>query len=108
MLGATALLVPSASAEPDDCSASGLAATISSVTKSTADYLAAHPDANQALLDITKQPPSAAIGMFDGYFKDHPQQADELRVIQQPAIEYQNRCGMQVEPSQAFMVLQEV
>ena len=49
-----------------------------------------------------------AVGMFDGYFGDHPQEADELRDIQQPPLDYQNRCGMQVEPSQAFMVLQEL
>lgn len=103
-----ALVAPSANAEPDDCSGSGLAAVISSVTKSTSDYLAAHPETNQALLDITKQPPMTAVGQFDGYFKDHPSEADELRAIQQPAIEYQNRCGMQVEPAQAFMVLQGI
>jgi hemophore-related protein len=111
MLGAvccTALVMPSANAEPNDCTASGLAATMSSVTKSTSDYLAAHADVNQALFDITKQPPVTAIGMFDGYFKDHPQQADELRAIQQPALDFQNRCGMQVEPAGAFMVLQEL
>jgi heme-binding protein len=107
-LSCVALVMPSASADPDECSASGLSATISSVTKSTADYLAAHPDANQALLDITKQPPAVAIGMFDSYFKDHPQQADDLRAIQKPTLDYQNRCGMQVEPAGAFLVLQEL
>ena len=103
-----ALATPSASAAPDDCSASGLAATISSVTKATSDYLAAHPDTNQALIDITRQPKSAAIGQFDSYFKDHPQEADELRAIQQPTLAFQERCGMQVEPSEAFVVLQSL
>jgi heme-binding protein len=101
-------VIPSANAEPDDCTASGLAATMSSVNKATAEYLAAHPDTNQALFEITKQPTMVAIGQFDGYFKDHPQQADELRAIQRPALDFQSRCGMQVEPAGAFMVLQEL
>jgi heme-binding protein len=100
-----ALVMPSASADPDECSASGLASTISSVTKSMGDYLAGHPDTNQALLDITRQPPMVAISQIDSYFKDHPQQADDLRAIQQPATAYQNRCGMQVEPAQALYAL---
>jgi heme-binding protein len=105
LLGGVALVMPSASAQPDDCSASGLASTVSSVTKSMADYLAAHPETNQALLDITRQPPMVAVGQIDGYFNDHPKEADELRALQQPATAYQNRCGMQVEPSQALYAL---
>jgi heme-binding protein len=102
-----ALVMPAAGAAPaDDCSGAGLAGVISSVTQATSDYLAAHPDTNQALLDITRQPVFTASGQFDDYFNNHPTEADELRAIQQPALAYQNRCGMQVEPSQAFMVLQ--
>jgi len=28
-----------------------------------------------------------AVGQFDGYFGDHPQEADELRAIQQPLVD---------------------
>ena len=100
------LAAPVASAAPDDCAAAGYTATMSSVLKATSDYLAAHPDVNQALLDATRQPAFAAMGQMDGFFAAHPQEADEMRAIQQPARDYQNRCGLAVEPAQAFMALQ--
>ena len=108
-----ALLVPLASADPDpapanDCNASSLAKTVSGVTASLSDYFAAHPDANQALIDITRQPAMVAVGQFDGYFGDHPQEADELRAIQQPLADYKNRCGMEVSPTDALTVLSDV
>ncbi|MGX9788332.1 heme-binding protein [Mycobacterium sp. MMS18-G62] len=105
-----ALLMPSASADPaaDDCNASTLAKTVSSVTGSLSDYFAAHPDVNQELIDITRQPAMVAMGQFDGYFNDHPQEADELRAIQQPLVDYKNRCGMEVSPTDALTVLADV
>ena len=48
-----------------------------------------------------------AVGQFDGYFGD-PQEADELRAIQQPLVDYKNRCGLQVSPTDALTVLAEV
>jgi hemophore-related protein len=116
-LACAALTVPVAGADPDpapapapasDCNASTLAKTVSSVTASLSDYFAAHPDANQALIDITRQPAFVAVGQFDGYFNDHPQEADDLRAIQQPLADYKNRCGMEVSPTDALTVLAEV
>jgi heme-binding protein len=108
-----ALLVPHASADPDpapanDCNASSLAKTVSGVTASLSDYFAAQPDTNQALIEITRQPSYAAIGQFDDYFKDHPQEADEIRAIQRPLADYKNRCGMEVSPTDALTVLADV
>jgi hemophore-related protein len=110
-----ALTVPVAGADPEpapappsDCNASTLAKTVSSVTASLSDYFAAHPDANQALIDITRQPAFVAVGQFDGYFNDHPQEADELRAIQQPLADYKSRCGMEVSPTDALTVLADV
>ncbi len=86
-----ALAIPLASADPesepapapaDNCNASTLAQTVSSVTASLSQYFAAHPDANQALIDITRQPAFVAMGQMDGYFGDHPDQANDLRGIQ--------------------------
>jgi hemophore-related protein len=100
-----AVMIPLASADPetepasapvDDCNASSLAKTASSVNAALSDYFAAHPDANQALIEITRQPAIVAVGQFDGYFGEHPQEADELRAIQQPLVDYQDRCGLQV------------
>jgi hemophore-related protein len=112
-LACAALAIPLASADPepapgDDCNASSLAKTVSSVTASLSDYFAAHPDANQALIDITRQPAFVAVGQVDGYFNDHPDQANDLRAIQQPLVDYKNRCGMEVTPTDALTVLAEV
>jgi hemophore-related protein len=116
-LACVAVSIPLASADPetepapaavDDCNASSLAKTVSSVTASLSDYFAAHPDANQALIDITRQPAFVAVGQVDGYFNDHPDQANDLRAIQQPLVDYKNRCGMEVTPTDALTVLAEV
>ena len=93
-----ALMIPLASADPesepapapaDGCNAAALAQTISSVTSSLSSYFAGHPDANQALIDITRQPAFSAIGQMDGYFNDHPDEANDIRAIQASA------CGLQ-------------
>jgi hemophore-related protein len=112
-LTCVALSMPLASADPepapaDDCNASSLAKAVSSVTASLSEYFAAHPDANQALIDITRQPAFVAVGQVDGYFNDHPDQANDLRAIQQPLVDYKNRCDMQVTPTDALTVLAEV
>jgi hemophore-related protein len=112
-LACAAVGVPLASADPEpapvsDCNASTLAKTVSSVTASLSDYFAAHPDANQALIDITRQPAFVAMGQVDGYFNDHPDEANDLRAIQQPLTEYKDRCGMEVSPTDALTVLADV
>ena len=126
-----ALTLPSASAEPvepteptttavtdtpavavapaaDDCNAAGLAKTISSVTADLNMYFAAHPDVNQALIDAARQPAFVAVGQFDDYFNEHPDEADSLRAIQAPLGAYKDRCGLQVAPTDALAVLAEV
>ena len=114
-LACAALSMPLASADPatepapaSDCNASTLAKTVSSVTASLSDYFAAHPDANQALIDITRQSAFVAMGQLDGYFNDHPDQANDLRAIQAPLADYKNRCGMEVSPTDALTALAEV
>ena len=112
-LACASLNMPLASADPDpapasDCNASMLATTVSSVTASLSEYFAAHPDANQALIDITRQSSFTAIGQFNDYFKEHTQEADEIRAIEQPLADYKNRCGMEVSPTDALTVLADV
>jgi hemophore-related protein len=112
---ACAVSIPSASAEPapapaaaPDCTAAGLSSTISSVTKNLSDYFAVHPDANQALIDATRQSGFSAIGAFDTYFNDHPDQANDIRAIKAPLVDFQNQCGLQVEPAEALVVIGEL
>ena len=106
-----AMSMPAASADPApaaDCSAAGLSATISSVTQNLSGYFAAHPDANQALIDATKQSAFGAIGAFNTYFNEHPDEANDIRAIKQPLVDFQNRCGMHVEPAEALVVIGEL
>jgi hemophore-related protein len=112
------LAIPTAGADPDttnpapaaadDCNAATLAKEISSVTSQLSTYFAAHPDANQALIDATRQSAFTAVGQFDDYIKAHPDQADQLRTIQAPLAAYKDRCGMQVSPTDALTVLADV
>lgn len=96
-------------AEPSqECNAAGLASTISSVTADLSKYFTAHPDVNQALIDATHQPSFVAVGQFDDYFRDHPEQGNDLRAIQAPLAAFKDRCGLQVSPTDALAVLAEV
>ncbi len=106
--GADPEVPPAPTGSPGDCTAAGLSSTISSVTKSLSEYFAAHPDVNQALIDATRQPAFVAIGQFDGYFNEHPQEADDIRAIKAPLSDVQNRCGLQVAPAEALVVLSEL
>ena len=99
---------PAAAPAADDCNAAGLAKTISSVTAQLDTYFAAHPDANQALIDATRQSAFTAVGQFKDYFADHPDEADALRGIQAPLGAYKDRCGLQVAPTDALAVLADV
>jgi heme-binding protein len=105
---ATPVATPAATPATDDCNAAGLAKTISSVTAELNTYFAAHPDANQALIDAARQPAFVAVGQFDDYFNEHPDEADALRGIQAPLGAYKDRCGLQVAPTDALAVLAEV
>jgi hemophore-related protein len=111
--------MPAASADPDDtpapapaatddCNAATLASTISTVTTQLSTYFAAHPDANQALIDATRQPAFIAVGQFENYTDAHPDQADQIRAIQAPLAAFKDRCGMQVSPTDALTVLADL
>jgi heme-binding protein len=107
---ATTSAVPVEAVAPaaDDCNAASLSKVISSVTGDLNVYFAAHPDANQALIDAARQPAFVAVAQFDDYFKEHPDEADALRGIQAPLGAYKDRCGLQVAPTDALAVLAEV
>ena len=93
--GSAAIVMPVANAAPDSCSQSGIATTASSVSASTAAYLAAHPQTNQELTDIAKQPaqirPQQA---YRAYFDRNPQVENELQAINQPVTDLSTQCGI--------------
>jgi hemophore-related protein len=94
--GSAAIVIPVANAAPDNCSQSGIATTSSSVSASTAAYLAAHPQTNQELTDIAMQPTGQAQQAYRAYFDRNPQVENELKAINQPVTELSNQCGVQV------------
>ena len=90
---------PVASAAPD-CSAPGVADTVSSVTGSARDYLAAHPGANQVVTAAYGQPRPEAEANIRGYFTANPQEYYELGGILAPIGDTQRTCNVTVLPPQ--------
>jgi hemophore-related protein len=106
-IASAAILMPSANAAPDQCSASGVATTQSSVQLSMSTYLQTHPQANQALTDISKQSPATAQASYDKYFTDNPQVAKDLKGLQQPVSDLNTQCGIQAPASQLTDALKQ-
>jgi hemophore-related protein len=106
--GSAAIVMPVAGAEPNSpaCTQSGIATTASSVSASTAAYLAAHPQINQELTDIAKQPSGQAEEVYQVYFDRNPQIANELQAINQPATDLLGQCGITVTPTPISEILQ--
>ena len=89
-----------ASAAPDPCSASGLAATSSGVLNAASGYLDGHPDANNVLTAAVSQPPADARSSVRGYFLSHPGEALDLRNIAKPLLDLRGQCTTSVTPDQ--------
>ncbi len=101
LFGGLAATAPAAVAAPaDQCSASGLASTVSSVTGEARQYLDGHPGANQAVSAAMNQPFGAAEANLRGYFTANPTEYYELRGILAPIGEAQARCNVTVLPNQ--------
>jgi hemophore-related protein len=106
--GSAAIVMPVASAAPEACTQSGIATTASSVSANTAAYLAAHPQTDQALTDIAKQPSDQAEQAYQVYFGANPQIANELQAINQPADDLLAQCGVNVTPTPISEILQSL
>jgi hemophore-related protein len=113
-VASAAMLMPSANAEPampttpDTCTFSGAANTSSAVSAKMSTYLAAHPDTNQALTQIAKQPMDEAQVAYRAYFADNPQIQTELKAINQPVADLVSQCGIVVRPTPISEALQGV
>lgn len=84
---------PTAAAAPD-CSASGVAGTVSSTTGAARAYLAAHPGADQAVSTAFTQPRPQAAETLRGYFTANPQEYFDLRGILAPIGDTQRACNV--------------
>jgi hemophore-related protein len=92
---ATVIAAPMASATPD-CSATGVASTVSSVTGSANQYLSNHPGANAVVTAAKNEPRPQAETDLRGYFTAHPQEYVELRGILAPIGDTQQQCNTTV------------
>ena len=99
-IASATIALPSANAAPEQCEASDVATTQSSVSLSLSTYLQTHPQTNEALTDIAKQSPTEAQESYRAYFADNPKVADELQGIQQPVTDLSTQCEIQVSSNQ--------
>lgn len=97
-VAAATIAAPTASAAPDQCSAGGVAGTVSSVTSSARQYLDNHPDANQAVTAAFNQPRPQAEANLRGYFTANPGEYYDLRGILSPIGDLQRQCNVSVLP----------
>ncbi len=96
-LAVATIAAPMASAAPD-CTASGVANTVSSVTGAARQYLADHPGANQVVTAAANQPRPQAEAELRGYFTANPQEYYQLRGILAPIGDVQRQCNVSVLP----------
>ncbi len=90
-----ATIAPSAGATNDPCSTSELARTLSSVTKSTADYLDSHPETDRMLTGVLQQPPDdRTVDRVNDYFDANPGVRNDLVVIGLPLAVANEQCKL--------------
>ena len=82
-----------------DRSPEGVNATVSSVTGSAQQYLAAHPDANQVVTAAYGQPRPQAASSLRNDFTAHPQEYNDLRGILAPIGDTERQCNVSALPS---------
>jgi hemophore-related protein len=94
-LAGALVAAPTASAAPD-CSAGGVANTVSSVMGSANQYLSSHPDANAVVSAARNEPRGQAASDLRNYFTAHPQEYYDLRGILAPIGDTQRQCNTSV------------
>ncbi|QUR67188.1 heme-binding protein [Mycobacterium spongiae] len=103
---AAALVIPSAGAAPNPCTAQGLFTTSSSVFAATGQYLEAHPALNQTLTDVNSQSDDQAQATVRDYFSANPGEYLEMREIVRPLGDLQDQCNSSVGPSRVGKLIQ--
>ena len=93
---------PAAAADP--CTASNLANTVSSVSGAAGQYLATHPDVDQALTAAGQAPDSQ--GAVRTYFLAHPREFLDLRALAKPLTDLKAQCNATVSPAQVSALFQ--
>ena len=107
-VASAAIVMPTANAAPETCTFSEITSTSSTVSESTSAYLAANPEADEALTEISKQPLDEAQVAYRAYFADNPQVETALKEINQPAADLTTECGIAVRPTPISEALQGI
>ncbi|MBB2990627.1 hemophore-related protein [Mycolicibacterium iranicum] len=104
--GSAAIVAPVVNAQPGpaptppaDCSASNVAGTVSTAAASEGAYLAANPQTNEALTQISSQPQPEAQTAYGAFFAQNPVVEDQLKAIHEPVSNLQTQCGLQLSPT---------
>lgn len=96
---AVVALAPAApAAASDDCTASGLARTVSAVASSTADYLDAHPDVNDAFTRLKGESRPQMRADAQQYLNANPAVRADLQHLRAPLNDLAQRCGVALPP----------
>ncbi|OYN81626.1 heme-binding protein [Mycolicibacterium sphagni] len=96
---AVVVVVPAAPAvASDDCTASGLARTVSEVASSTADYLDAHPDVNDAFTRLKGESRPQMRADAQQYLNANPSVRADLQHLRSPLNDLAQRCGVALPP----------
>ena len=93
VVGAMFALVPSALADPPNCTAGDLAQVASGVSAGTSVYLFTHPWVNDFFTSLQGQPRDQIRTQVQDYLSANPQEKAELQAIRQPMVDLRNRCG---------------
>jgi heme-binding protein len=105
----TGVTSPAATAAADPCAASAVAKTIGVVATSMGNYLDTHPQTNQALTTISQQQAGPqSLAALKMYFDANPQAARDIQTLQSPLTDLGGRCGLPINISQVFGMLQNV
>ncbi|OJZ63561.1 hemophore [Mycobacterium paraffinicum] len=98
----------SATGASDPCSASEVARTIGSVSKSMGDYLDSHPETNQTMTSMLQQQagPQSMTGL-KSYFEANPKVAGDMTSIAQPLTNLSLQCKLPISPTQAMGMMQQ-
>ncbi|WP_156689260.1 hemophore [Mycobacterium sp. Marseille-P9652] len=99
---------PSATGSTDPCSASEVARTIGSVSKSMGDYLDSHPETNQTMTSMLQQQagPQSLTGL-KSYFEANPKVAGDMTSIAAPLTTISTQCKLPISIPQVMGALQQ-
>jgi hemophore-related protein len=101
VLSAAILLATAAPAAADDppppnCTAADLAGVLTGVSAAMSAYLFTHPDVNVFFTDLKGLPRDQQRQHLQDYLDANPQVEAEVRGIRQPALDFRDRCEVEL------------